>query len=78
MQATPETKVRSWGQEDPLEKEMATPLQYSSWQNPVDREGWRSAVHRVAKSQTQLGRHIAQLSDLITVFPLTVNLLPVL
>ena len=23
----------------------------------MDREGWRAAVHRVAKNQTQLGTH---------------------
>ena len=32
-------------------------LQYSCLENPMDREGWRAAVHRVAKNQTQLGTH---------------------
>ena len=31
-----ETWVRSVGQEDPLEKEMAPPLQYSCLENPMD------------------------------------------
>ena len=31
-----ETRVRSLGQEDPLEKEMATKLQYSCLENPID------------------------------------------
>ena len=30
------------------------PLQYSCLENPMDRGGWRAAVHAVAKSQTQL------------------------
>ena len=30
------------------------PLQYSSLGNPTDRGAWPAAVHRVAKSQTQL------------------------
>ena len=29
-------------------------LQYSSLENPMDREAWRATVHGVAKSQTQL------------------------
>ena len=36
-----ETQVRFLGQEDPLEKEMANPLQYSCLGNPTDREAWR-------------------------------------
>ena len=36
-----ETPVRSLGQEDPLEKEMATnSIQYSCLENPMDREAW--------------------------------------
>ena len=31
-----------------------SPLQYSYWDNPMDREAWRAAVHVVGKSQTQL------------------------
>ena len=31
-----ETRVRSLGREDPLEKEMANPLQYSCLENPMD------------------------------------------
>ena len=30
------------------------PLQYSCLEKPVDRGAWQSAVHGVAKSQTQL------------------------
>ena len=45
--------VPSLGQEDPLEKEMAT-LQYSCLENPMDRGAWWATVHTVTKSQTQL------------------------
>ena len=31
-----------------------TPLQYSCFENPMDRGAWWAAVHGVAKSQTQL------------------------
>ena len=30
------------------------PLQYSSLENPMNREVWRAAVHEIAKSQTRL------------------------
>ena len=35
-----------------LEKEMATPLQYSCPENPMDRGAWWATVCGVAKSQT--------------------------
>ena len=37
LPAEQETWVRPLGQEDPLEKGMATPLQYSCLENPMDR-----------------------------------------
>ena len=40
------------GQEDPLEKKMAT--RYSCLENSMDRGAWQAMVHRVTKSQTQL------------------------
>jgi len=30
------------------------PLQYSCWDNPMDRGAWWAAVHRVTKGQTGL------------------------
>ena len=30
------------------------PLQYSCLENPMDRGAWQAAVHRAAKSRTQL------------------------
>ena len=44
-----ETWVQFLGREDPLEKEMATLLQNSSLENPMDRGPWGATVHRVAK-----------------------------
>ena len=35
-----ETGVWSLGREDPLEKDMTTPLQYSCLENPMDGGGW--------------------------------------
>ena len=46
--------VLSLGQEDPLEKGMATPLQYSCLENSMDRGAWQAIVHGVTKSRTQL------------------------
>ena len=51
MQETQETQVQSLGQEDPLEKEMAT-LQYSCLKNPMDRGTWWATVHGVIKIHT--------------------------
>ena len=49
-----ETQVRSLGGEDPLEKEMATPLQYSCLGNPMDRVAWWATACGFTKSQTWL------------------------
>ena len=35
-----ETRAQSLGQEDLLEKEMATPFQYSCLENPMDGGAW--------------------------------------
>ena len=32
----------------------ANPLQYSCWENPVDKEAWWAAAHEVANSWTRL------------------------
>ena len=49
-----EVSVQSLGWEDPLEKEMATQLQYSCLENPTDRGAWQTEVHSVTWSQTRL------------------------
>ena len=38
--------------EDPLEKGIGYPLQYSCLENPIDRGAWQAPVHGVAKSWT--------------------------
>ena len=52
MQEIQETQVRSLGQEDPLEEEMATHSGILAWTNPMDRGAWWATVHGVAKTQT--------------------------
>ena len=49
-----EAGVLSRGQEDPLEKENGTPLQYSCLENPTEGGAWQATVHGVLKSRTQL------------------------
>ena len=49
-----ETQLQSLGQEDLLEKEMATHSSTLAWKNPMDRGSWQATVHAVTKSQTQL------------------------
>ena len=50
--ATQEAQGRSLGQEDPLEKGMANPLQQSCLENPMDRGAWRATIHGAAESDT--------------------------
>ena len=45
--AVQETRVQFLGQEDPMEKEMASCLE-----NSMDRGAWQAIVHGVTKSQT--------------------------
>ena len=40
LPAMQEISVPSLGQEDPLEKEMATHSSTLAWKNPTDREAW--------------------------------------
>ena len=40
-----------------LEEGNGNPLQYSSLENPMDREAWQATVHGVAKSWTRLSLH---------------------
>ena len=54
LPAIREMWVRFLGQGDSLEKEMATPLQYSFLENPMDRGAWRATVYGAAKDWTQL------------------------
>ena len=45
--AMQETRIRSLGLEDPLEKGNGYPLQYSCLENPMDRGDWGTTVHGV-------------------------------
>ena len=54
LPAMQETWVRSLGWEDALEKKMATQVQYSCLENPMDKGAWWATVQRVAKSQSRL------------------------
>ena len=54
MQETQETWFQSLGQEDPLEEEMTTLIQFSCLKNPMDRGNWQATVQRVTKIWTQL------------------------
>ena len=47
-----ETQVLSLGQEDPLEKGMATHFQSSCLENSMDRGAWWATVHGVTKRRT--------------------------
>ena len=49
LPAMRETQVQSLGQEDPLEKAMATHSSTPAWKNPMDRGAWQAIVHGVAK-----------------------------
>ena len=51
LPAMQETQVQSLGQEDPLEKGIASyPLWYSCLKNSIERGAWWATVHGVAKS----------------------------
>ena len=52
--AMQETQFPSLGQEDPLEKEMATHSSILAWRIPMDRGDWWATVHGVANCETQL------------------------
>ena len=54
LPAMQETSVSSLGQEDPLEKGMATHFSILAWKNSMGRGAWQATVHGVAKNQTQL------------------------
>ena len=49
-----ETWIWSLGQEDPLEKEMATHSSIPTWEIPGPEEAWRATVRGVRKSQTPM------------------------
>ena len=52
MQEMQETQVQFLGQEESLEKGMASHSSIFAWENPMDRGAWWATVHGVANSQT--------------------------
>ena len=52
--AVQETRVPSLGQEDPLEKELATHSSILAWKIPRTEEPWPARGHGSAKGHTQL------------------------
>ena len=49
-----EMQIQSLGQEDLLEKEMATHSSILAWKNPMDGGAWWATLHGVSKSQKRL------------------------
>ena len=62
-----ETWVPFLGQEDPLEKEMATHSSIPAWKNPMDREVWQAMVRGVGKESDRTEQLKLSLS-LVTLF----------
>ena len=56
IQETEEVWLRSLGQGDPLEEEMAAHSSVLAWRIPVDRGAWRAAARGVTQSQMQLSK----------------------
>ena len=52
LSAIQETRVRSVGWENPMEKGLATHSNILPWRIPMDRGAWQATVHGVAKSWT--------------------------
>ena len=44
------TDFDTWGQDDPLEKGMATHSSILAWRIPMDRGAWQATVNGIAKS----------------------------
>ena len=65
MQEMQEMQVQSLGQEDPLEKEMATHSSIPAWKIPWTEEPGGATVHVVAKSQIWLRTHTHCLQDTV-------------
>ena len=67
LPAGQETQVRSRGQEDPLEKGMATHSSIPAWRIPWIEEPWQATVDGVTKSPTRLNDfHFVLRASLVT------------
>ena len=70
LPAVQETRVRSLGWEDPLEKDMATHSRHSCLENPMERGAWGAMVHGVARVRHDLATKIT------TTLGFTIKFLP--
>ena len=52
LPAVQETQVKFLGQEEPLEKEVATHSSILAWRIPWIEEAWQATVQGITKSQT--------------------------
>ena len=66
MQETQETWVRSLGQEDALEKEMAIHSSISCLENSMNKGAWQATLHGLAKSKTWLSTHVYMSLHILT------------
>ena len=74
MQEPQETQVWSLGQEDPLQKEMATHSSILAWRIPWTRGAWWATVHGISESWTRLKRLSTCFWFCILSFPTSVPL----
>ena len=54
-------QVRSLGQEDPLEKDMATHSTILAWKNPMDQGAWQAVADGVIESDTTVPLSVTHL-----------------
>ena len=54
VQETQEMQVRSLGQEDPLEEDMATHSSILAWRIPIDRGAWRATDRGIKRVRHDL------------------------
>ena len=55
-----ETRVQLLGQEDSLEKEVATHSSIPAWKNPMDRGAWQATVHEISTVRHDLATKPSQ------------------
>jgi len=55
LPAVQETRIRPQGEEDPLEKKMATHSSILAWRIPLTRGAWQATVHGVTRVGHDLG-----------------------
>ena len=73
LPAIQDTWVQTLGQEDPLEKWMATKSSVLAWRIPMDRGAWWAPVQRVAKSQIWWSNLSLDLLNCLTVVVLLIS-----